>query len=210
MSKFLPFNLFIRQALLYPLTSPFLPPIDKVELDYSYGAGKLIGTLEPGGAAGLPKTGQETSYADYDDGWFEKGLPETGARFTDNADGTITDNATGLMWAKDGNAAGCNNGSTINWATSLTYANGLTFATYSDWRVPNIKELESIMLYEGATRSVDPTFFTNTKAGAYWSSTTTDGLTTYAWIQDFAGSTKNVTAKTGLKYLRLVRLGVPA
>ncbi len=45
MSRYLPFNLFMRQALLYPLVSPFLPPIDKVENGFSYAAGKLTGEL---------------------------------------------------------------------------------------------------------------------------------------------------------------------
>lgn len=46
MSKLLPLDLFIRQALLYPLTSPFLPPENKVFKDYSYAAGKKIGSFE--------------------------------------------------------------------------------------------------------------------------------------------------------------------
>ncbi len=46
MSKYLPFNLFMRQALIYPLVSPFLPPANKVKNGYSYAAGNLIGTLE--------------------------------------------------------------------------------------------------------------------------------------------------------------------
>lgn len=45
MSKLLPLDLFIRQALLYPLTSPFLPPENKVLKDYSYAAGKKTGSL---------------------------------------------------------------------------------------------------------------------------------------------------------------------
>ena len=48
MKKQSPFSLFIRQALLYPLASPFLPPIDKVQKDFSYSAGQLVGTLEAG------------------------------------------------------------------------------------------------------------------------------------------------------------------
>jgi len=48
----------------------------------------------------LPKTGQTTSYADYDDGYFEKGSPIS-PRFVDNGDGTISDRVTGLMWPKD-------------------------------------------------------------------------------------------------------------
>lgn len=48
----------------------------------------------------LPKTGQSTSYADYDDGYYEKGNPVL-PRFVDNGDNTITDRATNLMWVKD-------------------------------------------------------------------------------------------------------------
>jgi len=47
MSKFTPFNLFIRQALLYPLTSPFLPAVGDVKLATSYAAGQKIGTYDP-------------------------------------------------------------------------------------------------------------------------------------------------------------------
>lgn len=48
----------------------------------------------------LPKTGQTSSWQDYDDGYYEKGN-STSPRFTDNGDGTVTDNATHLMWVKN-------------------------------------------------------------------------------------------------------------
>lgn len=47
----------------------------------------------------LPKTGQTTSYADYDDGYYQKGSPVS-PRFVDNGDGTVTDRVTNLMWVK--------------------------------------------------------------------------------------------------------------
>ena len=68
--------------------------------------------------------------------------------FVDNGDGTITDHATGLMWTKvDG-------GSPMNWEDALAYAEDLDAAGYDDWRLPDAKELQSIVDY---TRAPDAT-----------------------------------------------------
>jgi hypothetical protein len=77
--------------------------------------------------------------------------------FSDNGDGTITDNATGLMWMQSDSGEG------MSWQEALEYAEGKTFAGYSDWRLPNAKELQSIVDYTrapGATNSaaIDPVF----------------------------------------------------
>jgi len=48
----------------------------------------------------LPKTGQTTSYVDFDDGYYQKGSPIS-PRFVDNGNGTISDRVTSLMWIKD-------------------------------------------------------------------------------------------------------------
>ena len=99
--------------------------------------------------------------------------------FQDNGNGTITDKATGLMWMQDDSGEG------MTWQEALTYAEETTFAGYSDWRLPNSKELQSIVDYSrcpDATNSaaIDPLFhctsITN-EAGQtdypyYWSSTT--------------------------------------
>ena len=99
--------------------------------------------------------------------------------FVDNNDGTITDNATGLMWMQDDNAAA------ILWQTALSYAEGYEFAGYSDWRLPDAKELQSIVNYSRSpattnSAAIDPVFnctqITN-EAGEvdypwYWSNTT--------------------------------------
>jgi hypothetical protein len=59
--------------------------------------------------APVPKTGQKTSYPPGDDGDLAKGVAWPNPRFTDNGDGTITDNLTGLIWLKNANCFGLRN-----------------------------------------------------------------------------------------------------
>ena len=120
---------------------------------------------------GIPKTGQTIVYPAGDDGTYQAGYPKTGARFTDNGDGTITDNATGLMWVKDGTGAGCNSGNKLGVYDTIDFCEALNFAGHADWRLPNITELVSIIDYGVAAPRID-TLFINTAADRYWSSTT--------------------------------------
>lgn len=99
--------------------------------------------------------------------------------FVDNGDSTITDNATGLMWMKNDSKVG------MTWQNALSYSENLQYAGYSDWRLPDAKELHSILDYTrspGTTNSaaIDQVFnatsITN-EAGqldysSYWTSTT--------------------------------------
>lgn len=100
-------------------------------------------------------------------------------KFVENTDGTITDEATGLIWMQDDNGEG------ILWQDALAYAEGKEFAGYSDWRLPDAKELQSIVDYTRTpattnSAAIGPLFnctqITN-EAGTvdypwYWSSTT--------------------------------------
>jgi hypothetical protein len=99
--------------------------------------------------------------------------------FVDNGDGTITDQATGLTWTQNDSTHG------LDWETALNYCASLDYAGISDWRLPNAKELQSIVDYNrspDATNSaaIDPIFnisTTTNEAGqldypAFWSSTT--------------------------------------
>lgn len=61
--------------------------------------------------------------------------------FADNGDGTVSDSATGLMWAQYDSGEG------LNWGQALAYCEHLNLSNYSDWRLPTIKELNSIVDY---------------------------------------------------------------
>ena len=61
--------------------------------------------------------------------------------FADNGDGTVTDTATGLMWQQ------ADDGVARDWGEALAYAEDLTLAGHGDWRLPNAKELQSIVDY---------------------------------------------------------------
>ncbi len=96
--------------------------------------------------------------------------------FVDNGDETITDQATGLMWQKG-------YGEDLNWKEALAYAENLELAGYSDWRLPNAKELQSIVDYknydwDSNTAAIDLTYFDGPTANYdsletlyFWSST---------------------------------------
>jgi hypothetical protein len=95
--------------------------------------------------------------------------------YKDNGNGTITDNCTGLIWQKIQSA------NLMTWEEALTYASDLTLAGKSDWRLPNIKELQSINDVKLYKPSFNKNFFSNISSGNYWSSTTLMQATTRAW-----------------------------
>ncbi len=115
--------------------------------------------------------------------YFVRGNTDYGINdFMDNGDSTITDNATGLMWSQD------DSGSGLNWQEALAWVaqkNSEDYLGYNDWRLPNVKELQSILDYSRApdttsSAAIAPLFnvtsITN-EAGEvdypmYWSSTT--------------------------------------
>ncbi len=109
--------------------------------------------------------------------------------FIDNGDGTITDNATGLMWQQS------DDGASRDWENALSYAENLTLAGNSDWRLPNAKELQSIVDYTRSPQTtsspaINPIFSTtqindpNGNPGQYpyfWTGTShLDGVNPYS------------------------------
>ena len=73
--------------------------------------------------------------------------------FVDNGNTTITDKATGLMWSKNDSGKG------MNWEEALAYAENSEYADYTDWRLPNVKELQSIVDYSGVFPAIDTSYF---------------------------------------------------
>ena len=108
---------------------------------------------------GLPGTGQLISYAAGDDGNVRAG----GAlSYTDNGDATVTDNRTGLVWEKKTDA---NVNAQYTWQEAFDYVAALNamnggggFAGHNDWRLPNAKELQSILDYGRVQPMIDPIF----------------------------------------------------
>jgi len=121
------------------------------------------------------------------DGDKQKGVANPSPRFTDNSNGTVTDNRTGLIWLKNASCL-----SSKNWEDALTYANNLANGTCSltdgstvgQWRLPNRFELESLIdlqNYNFALPAGHP--FTGVVALSYWSSTTdASAAHQYAWV----------------------------
>jgi len=155
------------------------------------------------------------------DGDIRAGSP---LAYMDNGDGTITDLNTGLMWAKksdDGSVHDKDN--TYPWTDALTVhvagLNAANFAGHIDWRVPNAKELQSIVNYEVYNPSVSPAFNTTcapgctfttcscTQASDYWSSTTSAALPIYAWVVSFINGYVDTGYKDDGHYVRAVRGG---
>lgn len=155
----------------------------------------------------LPDTGQSTSYTgtygeDHD---YQPAASQM--NYTDNGDGTVTDNRTALMWAKDGSGPGCFNGNQTTWTGAITTCEELSFAGYDDWRLPNVRELSSILNLQN-TFAIDETYFTNTIGGIYWTSTTYIQNPSYAWVVRFDYGGIAYFDKSNTPRVRCVRAGL--
>jgi hypothetical protein len=175
--------------------------------------------------AAVPKTGQMATLPVNpapagSDGALQKGVAWPSPRFTDNSNGTVTDNLTGLVWLKNANAFGGR-----NWTNALTDCATLNSgeaglsdgSVEGDWRLPNVQEMQSLVDYRrlnpalcntagtGQWTSGDP--FTGVQSGIYWSSSTHAGLTNNAWYVLLDGGGVNIANKGDVsgRYLWPVR-----
>jgi len=133
------------------------------------------------------------------------------AAFIVKQDGTAVDKRTGLMWMRcslgqswtgktcRGKAA------SYAWRDALTAAAGYEFAGYSDWRLPNKNELESIVEGRCISPAIDEKVFPATPAVYCWSSSPYSGVTRGAWSVDFGYGSVNASIKSGAINIRLVR-----
>ena len=180
----------------------------------------------------FPASGQTTAYtADKNNGAGLDTVPDDGTveagatlSYVDNGDGTIKDKVTDLTWEKKSDDGTIHDkDTTYTWdnafAVHVADLNAMSFAGHTDWRLPNMKELQSIVDWEMVTPAVDPVFDTDcaasctvlicscTPASGYWSSSTDAGTPTFAWGVDFnAGSVLN-PGKSDSLLVRAVRGG---
>lgn len=193
----------------------------------------------------LPATGQTESHpaarpgapepvAVPDDGRVRAGAP---MRFRDNRDGTVSDLITGLMWEKkcascDGahsrklrlRWSGDGSEATVwDWLDELNGKGAPGFAGFQDWRIPNVKELVSIVDYGRVNPAVDEAFLNDgcwagcgdvtstscscTVVGEYWTSTTFSDFPAHALIVDLGVGFVDDRLKTNRHFVRAVRGG---
>lgn len=123
--------------------------------------------------------------------------------FQGYGDGTVTDSVSGLMW-QQGDAQNDSGGRT--WQQALAYCEQCTEAGYTDWRLPNIRELESLVDFDrwGDYKTMDPIF--DYTPSAYWSSTTNVHEPYLAWYVNFYhGNMHYDGQKVSSRYVRCVR-----
>ncbi|MBF0538636.1 MAG: DUF1566 domain-containing protein [Nitrospirae bacterium] len=169
------------------------------------------------GASGNPviaQTGQTTSYAPGDDGALKAGTAWPAPRFTDKANGTVTDNLTTLMWTKDASTplVGACPGGIKTWQEALDYVKCLNtgnYLGYNNWRLPNTRELNSLIDRAKAWPLALPAGhpFINVQAHYYWTSNTYNLYNPYAGIVLLASGSIDYTNKTYQLFVWPVRTG---
>lgn len=141
------------------------------------------------------------------------------ADFVDNGDGTVTHAKTGLMWKKC--AEGQRKAPLFNrcigdaayytWQGALQRANSLNanggYADYTDWRVPNMNELTSIVEDKCYGPAINGKIFPDTPSTSFWSASPDAYFSFYAWIVYFVNGFDNFGYKYSDRAVRLVRGG---
>jgi len=166
---------------------------------------------------GLIKTGCNDVHLAGDDGTYQAGwwlgqtLANNKTRFasrTIDGDDIVFDNATGLTWPAVFGSAGGNNGVTDIWGLAVNYCDGLTFAGYSDWRLPNVRELCSLINYSLQALLIDSPPFSATPPLNFWTSTTPYGALVNGFMVDFGDGSVIQDSIVNSHFIIAVRGGV--
>ena len=157
----------------------------------------------------LPRTSQTTLYRIGDDGDHQAGW-SIGTRFITkivSGGDIVFDRATGLMWVRDfDDEDGANVGEPDIWEQIVDYANGLYFAGYADWRLPNVKELISIVDYSHQNPCWYDVFVSGPITDV-WTSTSFSSNPSLAWFVNGYDGGVNMTIKLTQKRFIGVRGG---
>ena len=145
---------------------------------------------------------------------IESTSPST--RYTDHANGTITDNETGLMWQtcsitshQAKNLKQCDKPIEYTWGEALSYISqhnaGEKIAGFTDWRLPNIRELATLAELQCFRPAINLSAFPETPPSHYWSSSPYKFYPHYSWYVNFEDGVYNYSDRTDKKHIRLVR-----
>lgn len=137
------------------------------------------------------------------------------SRYTLNNDGTVTDNDTDLMWMQcsegqtwepNGGAGNCTGTATPHtWDAALALANGKTFAGHSDWRLPDIKELASLVAEDRYDPAINSAIFPAPPSSSFWSGSPYANNSNYSWSVDFTFGDAYYNNRNSSPRVRLVR-----
>ena len=162
----------------------------------------------------LPQTGQTTCYGSTgggitcggtgQDGEIRAGVAWPDPRFTVSGE-CVTDNLTGLMWSKNADLPG----GARTWQAALDFANGLTLCGHSDWRLPNVNEMESLLHADMSDSAawLNTTGFTNVRSDYYWSSTSQAFSAANGWVVGMGHGSVDWGDKENFLYVWPVRSG---
>jgi hypothetical protein len=140
------------------------------------------------------------------------------SNFIDNNNGTVSDITTGLMWAKcylghtgmqceNGGTGSSGNPTQMNWQAALTAAATSTLAGHNDWRLPNIKELVTIIERACFAPAINLTVFPRvpTTQTNTWTSSKANLFDDQAFVVNFSVGNTYAFSRDSLNYVRLVR-----
>lgn len=134
--------------------------------------------------------------------------------YLDNLDGTVTDQQTGLMWQRCSVGQVFNQGDCEGVATTQTWQSALHSAQtansaealgYDDWRLPNMKELASLVDFACYSPAINSMVFPATPAGSYWTASPCGGADDCAWFVGFTSGSSGTYFKNLSFRARLVR-----
>ena len=128
-----------------------------------------------------------------------KSAAAQGWALQDNDNGTLTDLTTGLTWQKS------DDNTTRTWFEAASYCNGLEHGSKSDWRLPRVKELLSIVDYRSMNPAIDNTRFPGTISADYWSASSHAFNGDLAWTVHFNGGSILEREKINSYNVRCVR-----
>jgi hypothetical protein len=150
----------------------------------------------------MPDTGQtmDTTTTFGEDSDYTINAPS----YTDNGDGTITDDVTTLVWQKQ------DDGVTKNWADAITYCDNLTLGGQTNWRLPSRLELVSLIDNGTSNPAVNTTYFPNTSSYIYRTSTKYGGSASDSWGVNFSFGVTGGYMDDATTYVRCVQGGQSA
>jgi hypothetical protein len=122
----------------------------------------------------------------------------------------VTDTITGLLWQRDGSSTrdGCSGSGnlTCTWAEAQAYCTGLRLGGFSDWRVPAVMELRTLLNFTGGSPTIDPIAFPGAPPAWFWTSSPSAGSSGKAWYVNFSdGSSYYYLVSDNNYYVRCVR-----